>query len=101
VTQIGEGNPRFLFFFCINMIFTIIQKESCRSSSFGVETQTHLFLPKLDRWIHRVIFQQKINNTLKKKLAHFATKSSEIIISSRKADSTLQKRSLLYKTQKN
>jgi hypothetical protein len=33
----------------------------------------------------------------KKKLKHFATKSSEIIISSRRAGSTLQKRSLLYK----
>jgi hypothetical protein len=38
--------------------------------------------------------------TLKKKLTHFATKSSEIIISSWKAGSTLQKRSLLYETQK-
>jgi hypothetical protein len=36
----------------------------------------------------------------KKKLTHFATKSSEIIISSRTAGSTLQKRSLLYKKQK-
>jgi TRAP-type C4-dicarboxylate transport system permease large subunit len=36
----------------------------------------------------------------KKKLTHFATKSSKIIISSRRAGSTLQKRSLLYKTQK-
>jgi hypothetical protein len=37
--------------------------------------------------------------TYKKKLTHFATKSSEIIISSRRAGSTLQKRSLLYETQ--
>jgi hypothetical protein len=36
-----------------------------------------------------------------KKITHFAMKSSEIIISSRTADSTLQKQSLLYKTQKN
>jgi hypothetical protein len=39
-------------------------------------------------------------STLRKKLTHFATKSSEIIISSRRAGSTLQKQSLLYKTQK-
>jgi hypothetical protein len=39
--------------------------------------------------------------TLKKKLTHFATKSSEIIISSIRAGSTLQKRSLLYKNEKN
>jgi hypothetical protein len=36
----------------------------------------------------------------KKKLTHFATKSSEIIISSRTAGSALQKRSLLNKTQR-
>jgi hypothetical protein len=40
-------------------------------------------------------------HTLKKKLTHFATKSSEIIISYRTAGSILQKRSLLYTTQKN
>jgi hypothetical protein len=40
-------------------------------------------------------------SSLKKKHTHFATKSSEIIISSKTAGSTLQKRSLLYKTQKN
>jgi hypothetical protein len=40
------------------------------------------------------------SSTLKKKFTHFATKSSEIIIASRRAGSTLQKRSLLYKTQK-
>jgi hypothetical protein len=38
--------------------------------------------------------------SLKKKLTRVATKSSEIIISWRRAGSTLQKRSLLYKTQK-
>jgi hypothetical protein len=38
---------------------------------------------------------------LKKKLTHFATKSSKIMISSRIAGSTLQKRSLFYKTQTN
>jgi hypothetical protein len=37
--------------------------------------------------------------TPQKKLTHFGTKSSKIIISSR-AGSTLQKRSLLYETQK-
>jgi hypothetical protein len=37
---------------------------------------------------------------LKKKLTHFATKSSEIIISSRRAGSILPKRTMLYKTQK-
>jgi hypothetical protein len=42
-----------------------------------------------------------IKYTLKKKLTHFAKKSSEIIISSRTAGSTLQNRLLLYKTQKN
>jgi hypothetical protein len=42
-----------------------------------------------------------ILNTLKKKLTYFATKSGAIIISSRTAGSTLQKRSLLYLTQKN
>jgi hypothetical protein len=36
----------------------------------------------------------------KKKFTHFAMKSSEIIISSRTAGSTLQKRLLLYKMQK-
>jgi hypothetical protein len=36
----------------------------------------------------------------KYKLTHFATKSGEILISSRRAGSTLQKRSLIYKTQK-
>jgi hypothetical protein len=43
------------------------------------------------------------NETLhsKKKLTHFATKSSEIIIYSRRAGSTLQKRSLLYRRKKN
>jgi hypothetical protein len=38
--------------------------------------------------------------TQKKKLTHFATKCSEIINFSRRAGSTLQKRSLLCKTQK-
>jgi hypothetical protein len=37
----------------------------------------------------------------KKKLTHFATKSSEIIIASRKASSALQKRVLLYKKEAN
>jgi hypothetical protein len=36
-----------------------------------------------------------------KKITHFTTKPSEITISSKRAGSTLQKRSLLYKTQKN
>jgi hypothetical protein len=48
-----------------------------------------------------VQFQLNYKRTLKKKLTHFATKPSEIIISSRTADSTLQNRSLLYKTQIN
>jgi hypothetical protein len=47
------------------------------------------------------LFCKKKNQYTEKKLTHFAKKSSEIIISSRRAGSTLQKRSLLYKTQKN
>jgi hypothetical protein len=44
-----------------------------------------------------------ITNVLytQKKLTHFATKSSEIIISSIRAGSTLQKRPLLYKNKNN
>jgi hypothetical protein len=38
--------------------------------------------------------------TLKEKMNIYGTKSSETIIFSRKVGSTLQKRSLLYKTQK-
>jgi hypothetical protein len=44
---------------------------------------------------------KKTSKYTKKKYTHFATKSSTIIICSRRARSTLQKRSLLYKTQKN
>jgi hypothetical protein len=40
-----------------------------------------------------------LTNTQMKKKTHFATNSSEIIISSRTAGSTSQKRSLFYKTQ--
>jgi hypothetical protein len=46
-------------------------------------------------------FKPKFVTHSKQKLTFFATKSSEIVISSRTAGSTLQKRSLLYKTQKN
>jgi hypothetical protein len=45
--------------------------------------------------------QKKVYLHSKKKLTHFSTKSSEIIISFRRAGSTLQKQTLLYKTQKN
>jgi hypothetical protein len=56
------------------------------------------FVPRSNFWLP---FTFEVLNIHKKKLTHFATKSSEIIISFRRAGSTLQKRSLLYKTQLN
>jgi hypothetical protein len=47
------------------------------------------------------LLYERLFHTLKKKSTLFATKSSEIVISSKRAGSTLQKRSLLYKTKKN
>jgi hypothetical protein len=84
------------------LIFFSVQKY--KFSEFSVLYVIFEFLKEIAkaRGTRFIILKKRSKEYLhsKKKFTHFATKSSEIIISFRKAGFALQKRVLLYKKQK-